>query len=161
MTEFAASSETGHKLVPGNKKSLTPKSLSIWPGKTLRNHGLVRLGKRYMTAGSSPLATLSPLLAPEGDQLLVNASAVGYYGFRGDEWCDEETAHGDDFLANLACDWEIEARKAEDKGARVIITRIGVILGSGGALENMITMFSSLSWRQDRFGAAMVFVDSH
>ena len=80
-------------------------------------------------------------LAPAAGQLLINASAIGYYGFRRDEWCEEEQPSGDDFLASVARDWEACAREAEARGAKVFIARLGVILGPGGALENMITMF--------------------
>jgi uncharacterized protein (TIGR01777 family) len=75
-------------------------------------------------------------------KLLCSTSAVGYYGFRGDEKLTEEDAPGDDFLASLAVDWENEARKAEDKGVRVAITRFGIVLGkTGGALGQMIPAF--------------------
>jgi uncharacterized protein (TIGR01777 family) len=75
-------------------------------------------------------------------KLLCSTSAVGYYGFRGDEKLTEEDAPGDDFLASLAVDWENEARKAEDKGVRVAITRFGIVVGkTGGALGQMIPAF--------------------
>ena len=71
-----------------------------------------------------------------------SASAVGYYGFHEDEELIESSPSGDDFLARLAYDWEKEALKAEAKGARVIITRIGIVLGkNGGALGRMIPLF--------------------
>jgi uncharacterized protein (TIGR01777 family) len=52
-----------------------------------------------------------------------STSAVGYYGFHNDEELTESSPPGDDFLAGLAYDWEKEAMRATDKGARVIITR--------------------------------------
>ncbi|MCJ7545502.1 MAG: TIGR01777 family oxidoreductase [Deltaproteobacteria bacterium] len=74
--------------------------------------------------------------------LLCSTSAVGYYGFRGDEELIEEDGPGTDFLARLAADWEKEALKAEDKGVRVIITRFGLVLGkTGGVLGQMIPLF--------------------
>ena len=73
---------------------------------------------------------------------LLNGSAVGYYGFRSDEELDERNSAGDDFLATLARDWEAEALKAEKYGVRVVLCRIGVILGKdGGALSKMLTVF--------------------
>jgi uncharacterized protein (TIGR01777 family) len=73
---------------------------------------------------------------------LFSTSAVGYYGFHGDEELAEESPPGDDFLARVAVDWENEARKAEGKGARVVITRFGIVLGEkGGALAQMIPIF--------------------
>ncbi len=71
-----------------------------------------------------------------------STSAVGYYGFRGDEELSEESPPGTDFLARIAVEWEEEAFKASDKGVRVVITRFGIVLGEkGGALGQMIPLF--------------------
>ncbi|MBW2107653.1 MAG: NAD-dependent epimerase/dehydratase family protein, partial [Deltaproteobacteria bacterium] len=80
---------------------------------------------------------------PEGKETIVcSASAVGYYGFRGDEVLSEQDRPGDDFLARLCTDWEQEAGKAADRGARVVLTRFGIVLGNtGGALGQMIPPF--------------------
>jgi len=73
---------------------------------------------------------------------LFSASAVGYYGFHGDEELTEASPPGNDFLAGVATDWENEAKKAQDKGARVVITRFGIVLGDkGGALSQMVPLF--------------------
>ncbi len=73
---------------------------------------------------------------------LLSGSAVGYYGFRGDEELDESALPGDDFLATVVKDWEAEAIKAEKNGARVVLCRIGVIIGKdGGALSKMLPVF--------------------
>jgi uncharacterized protein (TIGR01777 family) len=73
---------------------------------------------------------------------LFSTSAVGYYGFCGDEELAEESPHGEDFLAQMAVEWEGEALKAKDKGALVVITRFGIVLGEkGGALSQMIPLF--------------------
>ncbi len=73
---------------------------------------------------------------------LLSGSAVGYYGFRGDEELDENSPPGDDFLAGVCRDWEAEAKRAEDFGARVVLCRVGVILGhDGGALSKMLGVF--------------------
>ena len=73
---------------------------------------------------------------------LLSASAVGYYGFHEDEELTENSPPGDDFLATVAAEWEGEALKARDKGARVVITRFGIVLGAnGGALGQMIPLF--------------------
>jgi len=67
---------------------------------------------------------------------------VGYYGFHEDEELAEEAPPGNDFLARLAVEWEGEALKAQEKGARVVITRFGIVLGEkGGALGQMIPLF--------------------
>lgn len=72
----------------------------------------------------------------------LSTSAVGYYGFTGDEELAEDAPAGTDFLARLAHDWEQEAWRARDKGARVVITRFGIVLGkAGGALGQMIPLF--------------------
>jgi len=73
---------------------------------------------------------------------LFSTSAVGYYGFCGDQELTEESPPGEDFLAQMAVEWEGEALKAKDKGARVVITRFGIVLGEkGGALGQMIPLF--------------------
>ena len=74
--------------------------------------------------------------------VLVSASAVGYYGFCGDETLDESSPPGDDFLAQLCLDWEAEALRAQDAGARTVLARFGIVLGQGGgALGQMLPIF--------------------
>jgi len=73
-----------------------------------------------------------------------STSAVGYYGFHQDEEVTESSPAGTDFLARLAYDWESEALNAGKKGARVVMTRFGIVLGKdGGALGQMIPLFKS------------------
>jgi hypothetical protein len=75
-------------------------------------------------------------------KVLVTASAVGYYGDRGDEQLTEACAPGSDFLAQLARDWEAEALRAGEKGIRTVLLRFGVILSArGGALPRMLLPF--------------------
>ena len=75
---------------------------------------------------------------------LFSTSAVGYYGFHGDEDLTEESPAGNDFLASVAAEWESEARAAQKKGARVVTTRFGIVLGdTGGVLGQMIPIFKS------------------
>ncbi len=77
-----------------------------------------------------------------GPKLLLNASAVGYYGNRDDEVLTEEQPAGTDFLAKVASDWEKEALAAAGYGVRVVAMRFGVILGpDGGALASMVPAF--------------------
>jgi uncharacterized protein (TIGR01777 family) len=80
---------------------------------------------------------------PQGKEMvLCSTSAVGYYGFRDDEEIAEEGPPGNDFLARLCVDWEKEALAATDKGARVVVPRLGIVLGKkGGALGQMIPAF--------------------
>ena len=73
---------------------------------------------------------------------LLSTSAVGYYGMKDDEELDESSESGNDFLARLAADWEAEAMKADQKVARVVITRFGVVFGrDGGALAQIVKPF--------------------
>lgn len=65
-------------------------------------------------------------------KLLINASAVGYYGMHGDEVTNEKHSSGEDFLSIVCRQWEDEALKAEASGARVVLMRFGNVLGSGG-----------------------------
>ena len=75
-------------------------------------------------------------------KVLVNASAIGFYGPHGDEEVTEETPPGNDTLARLTVDWEKAARTAENAGVRVAILRTGVVLDKeGGALGQMLTPF--------------------
>jgi uncharacterized protein (TIGR01777 family) len=72
---------------------------------------------------------------------LINASAIGYYGGRGDETCIEGTPPGTDFLAALCTDWEAAAAEAADR-ARVVMLRSGVVLGKdGGGLAPLFWLF--------------------
>ena len=76
------------------------------------------------------------------DTHLFSTSAVGYYGFHGDEELTEESPPGKDFLATLAADWEAEARRAETIGARVVLCRFGIVLGrEGGMLGQIVPIF--------------------
>lgn len=73
---------------------------------------------------------------------LISTSAVGYYGFHDDEELEESNAPGDDFLASLSKDWEAAAMHARNYGVRVLICRLGIVLGTrGGALGQMIPLF--------------------
>ncbi len=74
--------------------------------------------------------------------VFVSASAIGYYGNRGDELLSEESAAGDGFLAEIAKEWEAESLKAEAWRTRVVLARFGIILAKqGGALPKMVTPF--------------------
>ncbi|MEH2346622.1 MAG: TIGR01777 family oxidoreductase [Nostoc sp.] len=73
--------------------------------------------------------------------VLINASAIGYYGTSETATFDETSLSGNDFLAQVCQAWEAEARKVKDAGVRLVILRFGVILGNGGALGKMIPPF--------------------
>ena len=73
---------------------------------------------------------------------LISASAIGFYGSRGDETLTEESAPGKDFLAGVSVEWEQEAQRAKEAGIRVVNLRIGIVLSTeGGALKEMLTPF--------------------
>lgn len=91
--------------------------------------------------GTSLLArTLAGL--KQRPQTFICASAIGYYGTRGDEVCTETSAPGDDFLADVCQAWEQASRPAAEAGIRTVNARIGVVLSpAGGALKKMLTPF--------------------
>jgi uncharacterized protein (TIGR01777 family) len=75
-------------------------------------------------------------------RVLVNASAIGYYGPHGDEELTEDSPPGDDFLAHVCVDWEKAALAGERLGLRVAVVRVGVVLDpEGGALAKLLTPF--------------------
>jgi uncharacterized protein (TIGR01777 family) len=92
------------------------------------------LGTRLI---AQTMARLSPM-----PQVLIVASAIGYYGSRGDEWLDEESAPGTDFLAEVVVAWEGAADAARAAGVRVVHARTGLVLGrTGGALARLLPPF--------------------
>jgi uncharacterized protein (TIGR01777 family) len=75
-------------------------------------------------------------------KVLVSASAIGYYGSRGDDILDESASPGSDFLAQVCREWETASHGARALGMRVVNPRIGIVLDdSGGALAKMLTPF--------------------
>jgi uncharacterized protein len=74
-------------------------------------------------------------------KVLVNASAIGYYGTSETATFDENSPAGNDFLAEVCQTWETEAKKVTDSGVRLVILRLGIVLGNGGAMGKMITPF--------------------
>ena len=76
-------------------------------------------------------------------KVIVSASAIGYYGNRGDERLDENSAPGQGFLSDLCQEWEHEALKARELGVRVVLVRVGLVLSlAGGVMEKMLLPFS-------------------
>ena len=73
--------------------------------------------------------------------VLVNASAIGYYGTSETATFDESSPAGNDFLAEVCQAWEAEAQKVKDAGVRLVILRLGIVLGDGGALAKMTPPF--------------------
>ncbi len=74
--------------------------------------------------------------------VLVSASAIGYYGDRGDEVLNESSPPGRGFLVDVVRAWEAEARRAEGRGVRVVCTRFGLVLArEGGAMGPLLPLF--------------------
>lgn len=100
------------------------------------------------------LARLSPADRP---QVLVSASAVGYYGDRGDELLTESASPDQGFLGEICIEWERQAARAMELGIRVVMLRIGIVLGQGGgALAQMVPAFKS--WAGSRLGSGKQWV---
>ncbi|MGJ8642992.1 MAG: TIGR01777 family oxidoreductase [Luteolibacter sp.] len=87
---------------------------------------------------------IADLSEEERPELLLNASAVGIYGDRGNEILDENSSRGAGYLADLCWAWEKAAKRAEPLGVRVVKMRIGVVLGEGGqAFEKLMKVFKT------------------
>ncbi|MEQ1354452.1 MAG: TIGR01777 family oxidoreductase [Candidatus Acidiferrum sp.] len=109
---------------------------SIMSGRwTDKRKAVLRSSRVEITRGLvSAMAKMNPR-----PRVLVSASAVGYYGNRGDKVLTEKSEVGRGFLAELAREWEAEAIRAEALGVRVVRTRFGIILAKeGGALPQMM-----------------------
>jgi uncharacterized protein (TIGR01777 family) len=93
-------------------------------------------------ATTSLVAAIGSLRKPPA--VFVSASAIGYYGDRGDEILTEQSAPGSDFLSNLAVEWERHALQAENPQTRVALVRTGIVLDPhGGALARMVVPFKA------------------
>ncbi|MBD2464049.1 TIGR01777 family protein [Oscillatoria sp. FACHB-1407] len=73
--------------------------------------------------------------------VLINSSAIGYYGTSETSTFDETSAAGDDFLAEVCKAWEAEAQAVKASGTRLVILRTGIVLGMGGAIAKMLLPF--------------------
>ncbi len=94
-------------------------------------------------------------------RVLVCASAVGFYGNRGDEVLREESPAGEGFLPEVCREWEDASRIAAEAGIRTVNIRIGLVLSAkGGALAKMLTPFRTRAGRANWIGAAVVELDS-
>jgi hypothetical protein len=74
-------------------------------------------------------------------QVLINPSAIGYYGTSETDTFSETSPPGSDFLAQVCQSWEAEAEKVKSAGTRLVILRFGIVLGQGGALGKMLAPF--------------------
>lgn len=100
--------------------------------------------RRILRSRVDGTATLARTLAglDEKPEALVCASAIGFYGDRGDELLTEESESGSGFLADVCRQWEAAAEPARKAGIRVVSLRFGMVLSrDGGALQKMLTPF--------------------
>jgi len=98
--------------------------------------------ERIMNSRVQGTRSLVGALRQQPPAVLISASAIGYYGSRGDEVLTEDSPPASDFLGQVAVAWEQEALAAEEFGVRVVTPRIGVVLGrEGGALPKMALPF--------------------
>jgi uncharacterized protein (TIGR01777 family) len=112
----------------------SPVADGLWTG---RNKQRIRRSRLATTEN-----IVTALGACDGAMTLVSASAVGYYGNRGETALDETSEPGRGFLARLALEWEHTALKADKEDVRVALIRIGVVLSvDGGALPKMLPVF--------------------
>ena len=103
---------------------------------------LIRDSRVNSTEHCAQAVIRQPVRASHVPKVLINASAVGWYGPHGDEEIDESASNGSDFLAGICREWEDAARGAAQAGVRVVLARIGVVLDkAGGALKKMIFPF--------------------
>ncbi len=129
---------TWQESVPGHDIFINLAGASIFARWTRRRKKMIR-DSRLLTTQN-----LVDALSGRKDKetLLLSTSAVGYYGYHGDEELDESSPPGNDFLASVTSEWEAEAVRAQTYGVRVLLCRLGIVLGSkGGALDRMIPLF--------------------
>ena len=159
-------SSAGHQVVGLKRGDVIPNSSAIWsPGTgeisasaitsadavvhlAGENLGAGRWNtnrkKRFWDSRVGPTQKLSEFLARQGSppKTLLIASAIGFYGNRGDEWLEESSGRGSGFLAELVEAWETAAQPSLAAGVRVVKMRFGLILSpDGGALAKMLTPF--------------------
>ncbi len=152
-------SMTGRRALPGGASYLEgdPTREGAWQEQVGRHEVVINLAgatifkrwtkKAKQAIRDSRLLTTRNLAAALSNgknrtQLLLSTSAVGYYGFCGDEELREDSPAGNDFLATVVREWEAAAREAEKSGVRVVLCRFGLVLGrNGGTLGIMAPVF--------------------
>ncbi|MDY6898620.1 MAG: TIGR01777 family oxidoreductase [Cyanobacteriota bacterium] len=155
--------ERARKLFPANVYpdveiiAYTPTDKGSWQNEIANCEGIVNLAGAPISEGrwtterkqeilNSRKLTTQKIVEAIGNsstkpQVLVNASAIGYYGTSETATFDENSASGNDFLAQVCQIWEAEAQKVTDSNVRLVILRFGIVLGMEGALGKMITPF--------------------
>ena len=111
-------------------------------GEPVAQRWTAEVRKRILESRRDGTRRLVAALKRNPPNVLVSASATGYYGDRGDEILTERSYAGSGFLCDVAQAWEEEALKAADFGVRVALLRIGMALGrEGGAIKKMLPPF--------------------
>jgi uncharacterized protein len=113
-------------------------------GETVAGRWTAAKKERILRSRVDGTRTISAALAAldEPPRVLVCASAIGYYGDRGDELLTEASSPGEGFLADVVEQWEAASGPAEEAGIRVIRLRFGIVLSpAGGALRTMLVPF--------------------
>ena len=99
------------------------------------------IGTEKIVEAISRSERVATAMADQKPKVLINSSAIGYYGTSETASFDENSPPGDDFLADVCKKWETAAQKVKDYGTRLVILRTGIVLGNGGALGKMIPPF--------------------
>jgi uncharacterized protein (TIGR01777 family) len=135
-----------------------PRQAGAWMRRVNECHGVVNLvgenvfAKRWndkfeFVLRDSRLKSTAQIVtaiqqAPVRPNVLIQGSAIGYYGMPGESELTESAPPGHDFLARLCIDWEAAAKPVEEMGVRLVLLRTGVVLDkAGGALRKMLTPF--------------------
>ncbi len=100
-----------------------------------------RILQSRLDAGDRIMRSIN--LAETMPAAVIQASAVGYYGPCGNDPIDESASCGSGFLANVAQQWEDSTRPLDDMGVRRVVIRTGMVLGHGGALDQLLPTFKS------------------
>lgn len=102
----------------------------------------LRSSRVFATTNCVAAIKRNPCQADGSPKVLLNASAIGYYGPCADDELDEDAPPGNDLLASICVDWENAALPAREAGARLVIARIGVVLDvKSGALAKLLRPF--------------------
>ena len=155
MATTGVSRSTG-ATVPGVDRWQTPDELNLAGDHAVINLAGAPISRRWTAANKRTfhesrvgvtrrvVDAIRQLPASERPKVLINGSAVGIYGDRGDEPLTETSPPGGGYLADLCHEWEQAAAEAETLGVRVVFLRTGVVLGHGGeAFEKLVRVFKS------------------
>lgn len=144
--------EAGHSVHPVSRSSSDAELASLLAsadavihlaGETVSQRWTPAAKKRIEESRIEGTRRLVDLLSRQSarPRVLVCASAIGYYGSRGDQVLTETSPPGSDFLARVVVGWEGAAQAAESLGIRAVRLRFGMVLGHGGALAKLLTPF--------------------